>query len=359
MRDRQKGTTSRVSVSSRGEQGNKASFAEAISADGRYVVFTSQATNFAPTSNGEANVFVHDRRTEETSLVSVSSEGVEGNKLSSWAGISADGRYVAFSSFATNLVPGDMNTVGDVFLHDRLLRTTRLVSESSAHQQANSYSLAPSLSADGRYVAFKSFADNLVPADINSSSDVFIRDTLMETTQLVSVSLSGSPGNADSATPIISADGSLIVFDSFASDLVPNDINKVGDVFIRDLALATTTRVSVSTDGTQSNHGSGGQGFLITSVISASGQFVAFTSKAANLVPDDTNEVDDVFVHDRFAATTSRVSLSTTGQQLQGDPQVDTLAISGDGKQIAFSSSAVNLVPHDTNAVEDVFVREG
>ncbi len=165
----------RVSISSAGQQGNGSSFYPSISADGRYVAFYSDATNLvAGETNVKYDVFVYDRKTHKTRRVSVSSGGQEGNGNSLAPSISADGRYVAFHSYASNLVAGDSNNIVDVFVYDRRKHKTRRVSVSSGGQQGNSFSLDPSISADGRYVAFHSYASNLVAGDTNDKSDVFV-----------------------------------------------------------------------------------------------------------------------------------------------------------------------------------------
>src|SRR5437867_824550 len=173
------GTTERVSVDSAGTQGNSFSLDPSISADGRFVAFSSLATNLVPgDTNGAFDVFVHDRLTGTTERVSVDSAGTQGHGNSSEPSISADGRFVAFSSVATNRVPGDTNAAFDVFVHDRLTGTTERVSVASAGTQGNGSSLDPSISADGRFVAFSSVATNLVPGDTNGKEDVFVHDRL-------------------------------------------------------------------------------------------------------------------------------------------------------------------------------------
>ena len=208
----------------------------AISAGGRYVAFASDATNlvFSDTNN-KRDVFVRDLQTSTTTRVSLNAAGVQGNKESSWPSISADGRFVAFLSIATNLVPGGASGLGDVFIRDRQNGTTMLV---SAHctgggipHAANSYSLAPAISADGRFVAFRSYASNLVSGDTNNHPDVFVFDRITHAIHRVSLGI-GSQANSNSYEPQISADGHFVTFDSFASNLVAGDSNGKTDVFI-------------------------------------------------------------------------------------------------------------------------------
>src|SRR5690606_534630 len=228
------------SVNSTGAQGDVAggygsASNPSISADGRYVSFDSGSTNLVNgDTNGRSDVFVHDRLTGNTSRVSVNSAGVQGDGDSGVSSISADGRYVAFASAATNLVAGDTNIESDVFVHDRLTGNTTRVSVSTGGVEGNSGSGGPSISADGRYVAFASTASNLVLSDYNTEVDVFVRDRLKGTTALVSQSSTGTTGNRGSYSPSISADGRYIVFDSPASTLTDGHVGEYWDVFIRD-----------------------------------------------------------------------------------------------------------------------------
>jgi Tol biopolymer transport system component len=227
-------TTVRVSVSSSDTQANSRSMSPAISADGRYVAFESYASNLvAGDTNDRRDVFVGDRVTGTTERVSVSSSGTQANSRSMSPAISADGRYVAFNSDARNLVAGDTNRAQDVFVHNRSTGTTRRVSKSSSGTQANQRSSTGGISADGRYVAFESWASNLVAGDTNDRSDVFVRDRATGTTQRVSVSSAGTQANQGSWDPAVSADGRYVAFGSYASNLVAGDTNDVGDVFLR------------------------------------------------------------------------------------------------------------------------------
>jgi Tol biopolymer transport system component len=345
--------TSRVSVASDGTQGNNISSGPALSADGRYVAFESFAANLVPgDTNGFNDVFVRDRRTGTTSRVSVASDGTQGNgDVFDNVAISADGRFVAFESLASNLVPDDTNGTWDVFVRDRWAGTTSRVSVASDGTQGNNVSyFRASISANGRWVAYMSAASNLVPDDTNGTWDVFVRDRWAGTTTRVSVGTDGTQGNDFSWIPVISADGRYVAFESRASNLVPGDTNGANDVILRDQQTGTTTRISVATNGVQGNDFSAGAG------ISADGRYVGFHSLATNLVPDDTNGVQDIFVRDRLTGTTTRVSVAGDGSQAN-DFSAGT-AISDDGRYVAFLSAASNLVPHDTNGTWDIFVRD-
>jgi Tol biopolymer transport system component len=344
-------TTTRVTVSNGGAQGDATSGDPVISSDARYVFFYSSATNLVTgDTNLVRDVFVRDLQTSSTQRVSVSSGGAEGNALSSGPAISPDGRYVAFYSDATNLVAGDTNLVRDAFLRDRQTGTTTRVSVSTGGVQGDALSSEPVVSADGRFVAFYSSATNLVPGDNNLLRDVFVRDLQTSTTTRVSVSTGGAEGNALSSGPKISADGRYVAFYSDATNLVPGDNDLVRDVFVRDLQLNTTTRVSVTSAGGEGNAASSGP------AVSSDGRYIAFYSNADNLVPGDTNLFRDTFVRDTQAGTTTRVSVSTAGAQgndLSSDP-----TISATGRYVVFYSDATNLVLGDTNLFRDVFVRD-
>jgi Tol biopolymer transport system component len=347
-----------VSVNSRGVQGNTGSYAHSITPDGRFVAFASSAGNFVPgDSNGQWDVFVRDRRRGTTERVSVDSSGREANNESYDGHLSANGRYVAFMSEATNLVPGDTNLAEDVFVHDRASGTTERVSVASNGTEANGDSYLPSISADGRYVAFVSTATNLVTGDTNQSADMFVHDRLTGITERVSVNSNGGQASGlwvgDDACQI-SADGRYVAFVTDLSTLVPGDTNGVPDAFVHDRRTGTTERVSVSSTGTQQQYNSDYD--QVACCLSADGRYVAFNSPASNLVPGDTNGALDVFVRDRQSGTTERVSVSTSG--LGGNLASGWSSISDDGRYVAFWSSASNLVPGDTNGFSDVFVRD-
>jgi len=323
-------------------------------------------------TNGTWDVFVHDRETLLTKRISVASNGTQGNGSSGyWCGIdiSADGRYIAFVSAADNLVSNDTNSTNDVFVHDQNTGTTTRVSVASNGTQGNGssgYWLGVSMTADGRYVAFHSGADNLVANDTNGNFDTFIKDRVTGSVTRVSVASNGTEGNDDSSYPTISADGNYVAFSSFATNLVSGDTNSTcpdfpnnnyscPDIFVHNLQTGATERVSVATNGTQANDASGVLGGL---AISEDGRYVTFQSWASNLVPNDTNgnREPDVFVRDRQTNTTTRVSVASNGTQANGRSYAPV--ISANGRYVAFYSTATNLVANDANASDDIFVHD-
>jgi Tol biopolymer transport system component len=347
--------TQRVSVDSGGAAGNYSSRDPSVSADGRYVAFVSEADNLVPgDTNLQSDIFVHDRLSGAIERVSVDSSGNQGNTNSDTPSISADGRFVAFESYADNLVPGDTNHRRDVFVHDRLSGTTELVSVDSGGLQGDDISIAPSISADGRYVAFQSDAHNLVPGgDTNAGPDTFVHDRLSGTTERMSVDSGGVQGDGASTAPSISADGRYVAFQSSSHNLAPGaDTNASPDIFVHDRLSGATERVSNDPSG------AAGSGSSSAPSISADGRYVAFVSEANDLVPGDTNGQSDIFVHDRLNGTIERVSLDSGGVQANGANGFSRPPISADGRFVAFDGSSTNLVSGDTNGFFDVFVRD-
>ncbi len=344
-------TVQRASVSSTGAEGDGDSYFPSISANGRYLGFYSYATNLVPGDhNGSSDVFVLDLQTGQLRRVSLDSAGTEGNGNSIWSSLSADGHYVAFSSDASNLVHGDTNAQRDIFVHDTQSARTTRISVNSAGAQSDGASYRPEASADGSHVAFHSMATNLVPGDTNAVWDAFVHDLQTGQTQRISVDSSGGQTDLDSYGVSVSADGQVLAFFSRATALVAGDSNGRWDIFVHDRTSGLTTRVSVDSAGNQ------GDGDSQWPSLSADGRFVAFYSLATNLVPGDTNARADAFVHDRSNGQTTRVSLDSTGTQ--GDGDTYGVRISADGQRVAFHSYASNLVSADSNGLEDVFVHD-
>ena len=344
------GTTERVSLAYHGGEANGISRDPTITPDGRYVVFASSASNLVQGDlNGHYDIFVRDRKTGRTQHVSVGPEGEPLGNDSSWPSIGDGGRYVAFV-YRGDEFPG---AEANIIVHDRTSRKSEAVSLAWNGTPSDGASARPSVSADGRYVVYESTSSNLVQNDTNGFADVFVYDLSAGNTERVSLDSDGNEGDADSLLPSMSADGRHIVFLSFATNLDAGDNMGQWDVFVHDRQTGVTERASVGSDGTGGNGASGvaGQSSI---AISGDGSFVVFQSLASNLVPDDNNGVSDIFVHDRLAGVTVRVSVDSAGNEGNGDS--GGLSISADGHYVAFGSAASNLVPNDTNEVNDVFV---
>lgn len=369
VRDRQLGVTTRVSMSYEGKQvASGLSSRPSISADGRFVAFTSSSSELvADDTNGMDDVFVHDRQSGTTIRVSVESDGSQRSGRSDYPSVSRDGRYVAFVSYVR--VKPDPDSAfeydkGDVYVRDTAVGTTVLVSKSSEGVQGNHGGGRPAISGNGRYVAFPSISSNLVPGGPPlGEASIFVHDMLTGVTTRDSVNDAGVQGPspdemADTTDCSLSDDGRFLAFMSTSTNLVPGDTNESADVFVRDRTLGKTTRVSVSTSGKQASKG-GSYG----PKLSADGRFVAFVSEATNLISYDTNKKVDIFLHDRSTGSTRRVSVTYHGAQANGTsgPRSHrgfTCDVSDSGRWVAFYSSASNLVPHDVNSSPDVFVRD-
>ena len=325
-----------------------------MSADGRYVVFTSNSFDLIPGgSNGHFHIYRRDTQTGETALVSADSSGVMGNSTSQKSSISADGRFVTFSSNATNLVTGDTNAQYDVFLKDMVLGTiVRVSTGSGGTQSLGGASDLSAVSSDGRYVVFDSAATNLVNGDTNTAVDVFLKDVQTGVTSRLSVDSAGNQAlGGASNRPSISHDGQRITFVSAATNLVLNDTNSHGDIFLRDLRSNTTTRVSVDGNGAQAGY------YSRYASISGDGQFVAFESSAGNLVANDTNSVADIFVKNLATGGVVRASTDSSGNQVAHGGNYKP-SINTDGRYVLFGSFSPALVAGDTNGVQDVFRKD-
>jgi len=340
----------RIDVARDGACANDISLRAALSTDGRWVTFSSRAANLvADDDNATYDIFLRDRAAETTNRVSLNNEGAQGNGPSSLPVSSGDATIVAFVSEASNLVADDANRAADVFVRDVVRRTTVRVSRGVAGEP-NGPSSAPSISADGRWIAFHSAASNLVAAaDRNDALDVFLFDRTTGETVRVSET-SGAPGNGDSRDPVVSSDGALVAFASSAGNLVSGDANGVSDVFVWTRATRRIERISVGAAGAEANGRSGGP------ALGANGKVIAFESEATNLVAGDANKVADVFVRDRASGETTRVSVPFGGGE--ADRASLGAAISSDGRFVAFVSDATNLVPDDKNTFRDIFLRD-
>src|SRR6476659_353668 len=320
-----------------------------FSADGRFVAFAKDGDGVVPQDqNGAIDLFVRDRATGETEGIGVNGQG---ELVGAYGGtVSDDGRSVAFAA-SDGIAAGDANGLTDVYLRNRPDGVTTLVSAGIGGNPANGQSGTPEISADGRFVAFESDASNLVPGDTNGTGDVFLYDVEEATTTLISAGRDGGGAHGWSGSPSISADGRLVAFASDAWDVAQQ--NTFGrQVFVYDRVSGTTEVVAVDDWGSPGNYGAS-----FDPSISADGNVVAFASLSSTLVANDTNNDVDVFVHDRAAAKTRRVSLprgaALSGEE--GNGRSDEPQISGDGTIVSFRSDATNLVPGDTNDSSDAF----
>jgi Tol biopolymer transport system component len=339
--------TTRVSIATGGAQANGHSVAPAISGDGRFVAFYSDASNLvAGDTNRARDVFVHDRQTGETTRVSLGPGGAEANGDSFAPAISGDGRYVVFSSSASNLVPGDTNRANDIFLRDRVANTTARISIGVGGAEPNGGSYTPAISANGNVVAYTSDATNLVSSDVNGVRDVFVYDRATGKTTLASVSTNGTQTNAPSATPALDADGGIVAFSSFADNLILGDENETSDVFVHERQTAKTIRVSVYNGGFESD------GDSFHPALSADGRLVAFQSDAFNLAWYDPDEGFDIYVYDRQADVVSAASADDAGNL--GNDTSTAPSISSDGRFVAYDTEASDIVPGDLNGASDV-----
>jgi Periplasmic component of the Tol biopolymer transport system len=279
-----------------------------VTVDGRHVVYT-----LADSTTFRANVWLLDR---DTGIGVRIAEGERGQA-------STGGRFIAFDSGASNLVAGDTNRMTDVFVRDRQSGVTERVSVGPSGRQGNEHSFSSRISADGRYVAFHSVASNLVSGDTNGTGDVFVHDRSTHVTERVSVGTGGVQANGRAVSLAMSGDGRFVAFGSQATNLVSGDTNGVEDAFVHDRATGITERISVNAAGTQGN----GDSYPVD--VSANGRYVAFLSGASNLVANDTNAFSDVFVYDRETRTLERASVSSEGLPDRGESLLASVADDG------------------------------
>jgi len=352
VRDLSTGVSTRVSVATDGTPANAASYGAALSYDGRFVAFYSAARNLVPgDTNNASDVFVHDRQTGTTSRVSVATDGTEANGPSQNPQLSADGRWVTFSTTATNLAPGAVGSKSKVLLHNRETATTTEVSVLPDGTSGTEDSRLPSISADGRYVGFISSDRQIVPSPRFIAMNAYVRDMQSGTTVRVNATSQSSLGYAipKVGTPVlVSPDGRYATFFTDTA-MVPEDTNRAADAYRIELATGSVTRVSVGAEGVQGDKASG---LTITGApMSADGRYVAFDSEATNLVPGDTNGVRDIFVRDTVNDTTTLVS---TGEAPNTRPSYYP-AISADGSIVVFTTDGA-LTADDTNLRNDVYL---
>ncbi|MFG0331568.1 MAG: TolB family protein [Phycisphaerales bacterium] len=340
-----------ASQSTEGVLGNQDTYFSVISGDGGRVAFQSPASNLVPNDfNGRHDIFVRDFHRGVTELVSVNTSGNSGNDLSLEPAISGNGRFVVFQSNASDLVPNDRNGTWDIFVRDLDSGVTERVSLTSTGGEANDRSDSPDISPNGRFVVFHSRAA-LVPEDTNGAYDIYRLDRQSGSLVRVSVDSNGLQANGGSIWPEVSDDGRFVVFQSDATNLVTPDTNGWGDVFVKDLQSGTIIRCNQSTAGVQSN------GETTWPSISGDGSIITFCTRGGTLVPGDTNNNWDAFAHDRVTRETVRINVQPNGSQADSYVRSPT-ALTTDGRLVAFASLSTNLVPDDTNGYQDIFVRD-
>jgi hypothetical protein len=321
--------------------------------EGRYVVFISSA-NFAGSTGKHRQIFWRDRNSGITKLISASAAGEEGNADSYAPAISGDGKTVAFESYSSNLVQSDKNGFRDVFVWHSNTGKIDVVSIGAKGTEANAESYEPTVSGDGRFIAFTSMAGNISATEKGvSNNNVYLRDMQADTTILISVDPNTKKGGGGS-NPSISYDGNRIAFYSHTATLVSDDNNGLWDIFLWEKNKAPLKRISLTADGKERNQGNESSDRIVAPAISGNGQFIAYTTTASNMVPGDNNNSQDVFVYDINANTTTIASNSSDGKPGNADSPIaqgEKIAISYDGKWVAFSTNASNLGVPASNIV--------
>jgi Tol biopolymer transport system component len=345
------GRNATISLDMAGGGADRASHAPSVSARTGYVAFVSAASDLvAGDTNGKADVFVRNTNSRETVRASVDAAGGDANGDSLDPAMSGDGHFVAFTSYASDLVLDDTNGMPDVFVRDLWTGTTVRASVDTLGDDANGPSGEPSISGSGEFLAFSSDASDLVAGDGNGATDVFVRTMTTRTTLRASVDSNGGDPNGASHSPSIAGMGRRVAFASDASDLVTGDENGTTDVYVRWFLVDTTVRASVDLAGGDPDGASDDPSF------DAGGQYVAFASTASDLVSGDQNGRTDVFVRDTKGLITTRASVDSGGGDANGDSLNPAISLSG--RNVVFESVASDLVPGDGNGVSDIFLRD-
>ena len=325
--------------------------AHSITQNGRYVLFSSNDDQLVTgDTNWQNDVFVRDILSWTTTRINISSSGNESNGYSQPIAMTPDGRYILFQSYADNLVLNDTNFQSDVFIRDTVNNTTIRVSVDSLWNEGNNFSQPTAITPDGRYVLFLSSADNLVASDTNTSNDTFVRDTINNTTIRVNIDNLWNEGNNEWYPTAITPDGRYVLFNSYADNLVANDTNSANDSFVRDILNNTTTRISIGSTGNEGNS------YSEWTAITPDWRFVLFWSDSNNFIPNDTNWNYEAFVRDTVNNITIWASVDSSGNVW--DSISSPISITPDGRFVLFQSFAGNLVPNDTNIAYDVFVKD-
>lgn len=335
-----------------GDFGNSESGACRFSDNGRTIVFTSRATNLFPNdSDSFADVYRHHLDWGTTSRVSLpisSSSAARGDSFE--PDISSTGQFTVWSSDAADLVPGDTNSRRDVFIRNSVNNQTDRLSVTSTGAQVDGESGGPRISPDGRWIVFWS-ESNLVPSDQNGFRDVYRLDRQTGTLELVSITAGGVQGNFWSFDGDVSDDGRFVAFLSEADNFGPGDTNFGADVFLKDMQTGELRRITETSNGNAGNDISEGPS------VSSDGSTVSYTSLASDLVVGDTNDASDAFAYEVASGLTERLNVRPDGTQSDVGTALST-SMSFDGRYVVFSSPASDLVPGDTNGRFDIFRRD-
>ena len=339
----------RVSVSSSGEESDDYSYKPSVSWDWKYTVYYSNATNLIEwDTNYEYDVFLYNKDTNETSLVSKSSAWIQSNAWSKNPHINWSGTYVVYHSDSNNLVTSDTNWKRDIFLFNIETQETNLVSKSSLGTQWNGFSNNAIINWDGKYIVYESTSSNLVVWDTNAKSDIFLYNRDTEETILISKSSTGVLWNNNSTNAFISWNGKYIVYESDSDNLVESDTNEKRDIFLYNIETQETTLINKSTSWIQANS------YSYAPTISWDGKYIVYYSYATNLIEWSLNGFANIFLYNRETEETSLISKTSSGELWDGYSYFPY--ISSDGKFITFYSYASNFVIWDTNSISDIFV---
>lgn len=345
LRDRALGINERITVTTSDDATSILSYYPSISDDGRYVSFTSIGFLDGDT-NFRYELFLRDRHLQTTRRIGQNADGDAPDGDGYFSAVAPNGEWVAFSSRATNLVPDDSNGVGDMFLYNVASEALEIVSLGVNGEQANGRSTTPSFSADGRYLAYRSEASNLVSDDSNDAADLFILD--LDSRQVTRVTSDGTEANDNAFRPSVSESGRWIAFDSGATNYIADDSNEKFDVFVVDMETMQVERVSVRSDGGEIDHHS------FNPDISRDGRYVTYSSRGSNVVDDQFSGYYGIYMYDRETGQTARVDLSATGEFANGYSVQTKLDPSG--QVVVFDSAADNLIATDSNGARDVFL---
>lgn len=339
-----------VSSSDTAVKGDRESREPQISDDGTTVAFRSKSRNLDPNDIDPVfDIYAKTVATGDIALVSVTKTGAKSNGASEQPTLSADGSMVAFQTKATDLDANDVDTNSDIYVKNLTTGDLTLVSETSGGTKSNGVSDEPDISADGTMVAFRSTATNLDPADTDVVPDVYEKDLVTGDISLVSVNGAGTKGNAHSGRPSLSTDGSIVAFRSQASNLLASDTDSAFDIYVKDMSSGDLRIASADADG------SGGNGSSTTPMLSNDGTLVAFRTSATNLVPADTDSIYDIDVKNLTTGAVILASTTSTGTKSNGSSVNPSL--SADGSAVAFGTFATDLDTRDTDTYQDAYVK--